>query len=38
MAASGVNAVRTYTLPPRWFLDAAHHHGLLVCRVSGRNA
>lgn len=30
MAASGVNAVRTYTLPPRWFLDAAHHHGLLV--------
>ena len=30
MAASGVNTVRTYTLPPRWFLDAAHQHGLLV--------
>ena len=28
MAASGLNAVRTYTVPPRWLLDAAHRHGL----------
>jgi glycosyltransferase involved in cell wall biosynthesis len=30
MAAHGINTVRTYTLPPEWFLDAAHEHGLLV--------
>ncbi len=30
MAAHGVNAVRTYTAPPRWLLDLAHHHGLRV--------
>src|SRR5262245_30390843 len=30
MTASGVNAVRTYTVPPRWFLDLASMHGLYV--------
>jgi hypothetical protein len=30
MRGAGVNAVRTYTVPPRWFLDAAHAHGLYV--------
>ncbi len=30
MAAHGVNAVRTYTAPPRWLLDAATRHGLRV--------
>ena len=30
MAANGVNAVRTYTVPPRWLLDLARQHGLLV--------
>jgi GT2 family glycosyltransferase len=30
MAACGVNAVRTYTVPPRWVLDAAQRHGLRV--------
>ena len=30
IASNGLNAVRTYTVPPRWFLDAAHHHGLRV--------
>jgi GT2 family glycosyltransferase len=30
MAAHGINAVRTYTAPPRWLLDAAAHHGLRV--------
>src|SRR5829696_3641155 len=30
MAASGVNAVRTYTPPPLWLLDAAQRHGLWV--------
>jgi GT2 family glycosyltransferase len=30
MAASGVNAVRTYTVPPRWLLDTAQRHGLRV--------
>ena len=29
-APSGFNAIRTYTIPPRWLLDAAHKHGLLV--------
>lgn len=30
MAASGMNAVRTYTAPPRWLLDIAAEHGLRV--------
>jgi GT2 family glycosyltransferase len=30
MVAHGVNAIRTYTIPPRWFLDAAQQHGLYV--------
>ena len=30
IAASGANAVRTYTVPPRWVLDLAHKHGLRV--------
>ncbi len=30
MAAHGVNAVRTYTVPPRWLLDVAQRHGLWV--------
>ncbi|MBI3978565.1 MAG: glycosyltransferase [Chloroflexi bacterium] len=30
MAAANVNAVRTYTVPPRWLLDAAERHGLRV--------
>ena len=30
MAANGVNAVRTYTTPPRWLLDLAARHGLHV--------
>src|SRR5690348_873348 len=30
MAAAGVNALRTYTVPPRWLLDKAHQHGLFV--------
>ena len=30
MAANGVNAVRTYTIPPRWLLDLAAEHGLWV--------
>jgi len=30
MAANGINAVRTYTVPPRWLLDLAHEHGLYV--------
>lgn len=30
MAAHGLNALRTYTLPPRWLLDAAQAHGLRV--------
>jgi O-antigen biosynthesis protein len=30
MAASGVNAVRTYTVPPRWLLDVASQSGLFV--------
>lgn len=28
MRSHGVNAVRTYTVPPRWLLDAAQRHGL----------
>ena len=30
MAANGFNAVRTYTVPPRWILDVAETHGLRV--------
>ena len=30
MAAHGFNAVRTYTVPPRWLLDLAQDHGLHV--------
>jgi hypothetical protein len=31
MEASGVNALRTYTVPPRWLLDAAQRHGPCCC-------
>jgi O-antigen biosynthesis protein len=30
MAANAINTVRTYTVPPRWLLDLAQAHGLLV--------
>src|SRR4051795_9511987 len=30
MVDHGINAVRVYTVPPRWLLDAAQGHGLLV--------
>jgi len=30
MAANGINAVRTYTLPPHWMLDIALRYGLRV--------
>jgi GT2 family glycosyltransferase len=30
MEANGLNAVRTYTVPPRWLLDAARRYGLYV--------
>ncbi len=30
MREAGANALRTYTVPPRWLLDAAHAHGLYV--------
>ncbi|MGH7454799.1 MAG: glycoside hydrolase family 2 TIM barrel-domain containing protein, partial [bacterium] len=30
MTANGINAVRTYTVPPRWLLDLAHANGLCV--------
>src|SRR5438552_14114707 len=30
MAAGGLNAVRTYTVPPPWLLDCAWRHGLRV--------
>src|SRR5947207_13823113 len=30
MAASGINTVRVYTVPPPWLLDAAQRNGLLV--------
>ena len=30
IAATGFNAVRTYTVPPRWVLDTAARHGLRV--------
>src|ERR1051326_8429531 len=32
MAQAGINAVRTYTTPPRWLLDAAQRH-----QLSGHN-
>ncbi len=30
MVSNGINAVRTYTVPPRWLLEAASRHGLYV--------
>lgn len=30
MAAHGINAIRTYTVPPRWLLDVAAQQGLHV--------
>ena len=30
MARHGMNAIRVYTVPPRWLLDTAHRHGLFV--------
>jgi O-antigen biosynthesis protein len=30
MAANGINALRTYTVPPHWLLDLAQLHGLRV--------
>jgi GT2 family glycosyltransferase len=30
MVLHGFNTIRTYTVPPSWFLDLAHQHGLLV--------
>jgi len=30
MAASGINAVRVYTIPPSWLLDVAQRYGLWV--------
>src|SRR5258708_10394301 len=30
MSVSGINAVRTYTAPPRWLLDIAQHNNLRV--------
>jgi GT2 family glycosyltransferase len=30
MAASGINSIRTYKVPPRWLLDAAERRGLFV--------
>jgi GT2 family glycosyltransferase len=30
MAASGINSIRTYKVPPRWLLDIAERHALLV--------
>src|SRR5258708_39535441 len=33
IAVNGVNAVRTYTMPPPWFLDLAAEHGLFVMVV-----
>lgn len=30
IASCGFNAIRTYTLPPRWLLDVAQDHGLRV--------
>ena len=30
MVESGINAIRTYTVPPQWLLDAAAEYGLRV--------
>src|ERR1019366_612844 len=30
MAQHGMNAIRTYSVPPRWLLDVAEQHGLMV--------
>ena len=30
MIGSNINAIRVYTIPPKWFLDLAHTHGLMV--------
>jgi GT2 family glycosyltransferase len=30
IARHGFNAIRTYSVPPRWLLDLAEHHGLRV--------
>jgi GT2 family glycosyltransferase len=30
MVDAGINAMRTYTVPPRWLLDAAQRHGIRV--------
>ncbi|MEP6508029.1 MAG: glycosyltransferase [Gemmatimonadales bacterium] len=30
IARMSANAIRTYTVPPRWLLDVAHDHGLRV--------
>src|SRR5262245_1593669 len=30
MAEHGINAVRVYTVPPKWLLDLAHEQGLWV--------
>lgn len=30
MREAGINTVRTYTVPPRWFLDLAHEQALYV--------
>jgi GT2 family glycosyltransferase len=30
MVANGINAIRTYTVPPKWFLDTALRYGLRV--------
>jgi len=30
IAANGINAIRTYTVPPRWLLDVAKGYGLRV--------
>jgi GT2 family glycosyltransferase len=30
MTAAGINCLRLYSPPPRWLLDLAHEHGLLV--------
>ena len=30
MRVNGINAIRTYTLPPNWLLDVAHEQGMRV--------
>src|SRR5438876_1321018 len=30
IAEAGMNTIRTYSVPPRWFLDLAYDHGLYV--------